>query len=198
MKKFLFTILLMTYSFFLIGQEKEDINLLVTEDSWRKESFRFPMPFAKAVDFDGVADVRFAKGWEDKNSPNFWAYAFGWKIAIDEKLTETDIEKYMQLYFDGLMNVVIKDKSKVIPPTITLFTSIESAEGIDYKGKIRFYDAFFTQEMMTLNVQGKYRYCKELDKSIYIFKLSPQQLDSAVWVHINKTTLRNDICNMED
>ncbi len=198
MKKILFTILLMSYSFFLIGQEKEDINLLVTEDSWRKESFRFPMPFAKAVDFDGVADVRFAKGWEDKNSPNFWSYAFGWKIAIDEKLTETDIEKYMQLYFDGLMNVVNKDKSKVVPPTITLFTSIESAEGIDYKGKIRFYDAFFTQEMMTLNVQGKYRYCKELDKSIYIFKLSPQQLDSAVWMHINKTTLRNDICNMED
>lgn len=197
MKHFLFTLLMLCSTCSLIGQEKEDINLLITDDSWRKESFRFPIPFAKSIDFDGVADVRFTKGWEDKNSPNFWSYAFGWKIVLEEKLSDTEIENYMQLYFDGLMKVVNKDKSKDIPSTIALFTSTTSGETINYKGKIRIYDAFFTQKIITLNVQGHYSYCNLQNKSIYLFKLSPQELGSPVWKHINKTTLRSDICTLK-
>ena len=194
MKKVILTVLLFSYSFFLIGQEKETIDLLVTEDSWRKEAFKFPIPFAKEVDFNGVADVRFTKGWEDKNSPNFWSYAFAWKIVLENKLSETEIENYMQLYFDGLMNVVKKDKSKAIPPTIALFTSTASGETINYKGKIRIYDAFFTQDILLLHVEGEYSYCKEQDKSIYVFKLSPKSTEDTVWVHLNKTVLRSDSC----
>ena len=194
MKKVILTVLLFSYSFFLIGQEKETIDLLVTEDSWRKEAFRFPIPFAKEVNFDGVSDVRFTKGWEDKDSPNFWSYAFAWKIVLENKLSETEIENYMQLYFDGLMNVVNKDKSKAIPPTIALFTSTTSGETINYKGKIRIYDAFFTQDTLLLNAQGEYSYCKEQDKSIYVFTLSPKSTEDPVWEHLNKTVLRNDSC----
>lgn len=196
MKKVLVAILMFVYSFFGIAQEKEDISLLVTEDSWRKEAFRFPIPFAKEIDFNGVADVRFTKGWEDTNSPNFWSYAFAWKIVLEERLTDSEIEKYMQIYFDGLMNVVNKDKSKPVPPTQASFTSIKSTEAINYMGEIMVYDAFFTQEMMTLNIQGRYSYCKEQDTSIYIFKLSPQEFDNTVWQHINKTVLRSDICKV--
>ena len=153
MKKISITILLVLYSIFLIGQDKEDINLLITEDSWRKEAFRFPKPFAKEVDFNGVADVRFTKGWEDKESDNFWSYAFAWKIIIEEKLSDQEIENYMQFYFDGLMNVVNRDKSKVVPKTKASFSSTKSnKETINYKGEIRFYDAFFTQDLSLIHI----------------------------------------------
>lgn len=194
MKHLLYILLLLSQTCLIYGQEKEEIDLLVTEDSWRKEAFRFPMPFAKDVNFDGVADVRFTKGWEDKKSSNFWSYAFAWRIAIDEPLSESDIENYMKLYFDGLMNVVKKDKSQVLPPTVALFASIEATGGTNYKGKISFHDAFFTEEIMILNVQAHYSHCSEQDISVYTFKLSPQPLDSAVWQHINKVKVRSDIC----
>jgi len=195
MKQIVFLAVLCFSFFVTTAQEKEEINLLVSEASWRKEAFRFPIPFAKEVDFDGVADVRFTKGWQDKNSPYFWSYAFAWKIALEEKLSNTEIENYMQLYFDGLMKVVNKDKSKDIPPTIALFTSTTFGETINYKGKIRIYDAFFTQDTLLLHVEGSYSYCKAQDKSIYIFKLSPKSTEDSVWEHLNKTVLRNDICN---
>lgn len=194
MKKLVFILLVLSQVCLLYSQEKENIDLLVTEDSWRKEAFRFPMLFAQEVNFDGVADVRFTKGWEDKNSPNFWSYAFAWKISIDQPLSELDIENYMQLYFDGLMNVVKKDKSQVLPATLALFSSLEIPGSTIYKGKISFHDAFFTEEMMILNVQCHYTYCSDQDISVYKFKLSPKPLDSTVWQHINKVMLRSDIC----
>ena len=186
--------LLLTLALSLTAQRDDpSINLMETVDSWRKEAFTFPKPFAPEVNFDGVADVRFTKGWEDKTSPNFWSYAFAWKIA--EKLSDEDLEKYLQFYFDGLMKVVNRDKTITITPTLALFSALNESElNRDYVGKIRLYDAFFTQEMLTLRVNGEYSYCQEEGKHFYIFRLSPQPATSPVWEHVNKTTLRTELC----
>ena len=178
-----------------LSAQRDDpsINLMDTEDSWRKEAFTFPKPFAPEVNFDGVADVRFTDGWENTSSPNFWSYAFAWKIA--EKLSDEELESYLHLYFDGLMKVVNRDTTKTVTPTLASFTSFnESEDSHNYKGKIRLYDAFFTQEMLTLNVNGEYRYCEEERVNLYIFRLSPQALTSTVWEYVNKTTLKENTC----
>ena len=178
-----------------LSAQRDDpsINLMDTEDSWRKEAFTFPKPFAPEVNFDGVADVRFTDGWENTSSPNFWSYAFAWKIA--EKLSDEELESYLHLYFDGLMKVVNRDTTKTVTPTLASFTSFNvSEDSHNYKGKIRLYDAFFTQEMLTLNVNGEYRYCEEERVNLYIFRLSPQALTSTVWEYVNKTTLKENTC----
>jgi len=146
------------------------------------------------VNFNGVADVRFTKGWSDVDSPHFWSYAFAWKI--EEKLTDAELEHYLQLYFDGLMKVVNRDKTKVVPLTNALFISKanHSDKKLDYTGKIRLYDAFFSLEMITLHVNGHYDYCSILNKHIYIFRLSPQPIGDATWDHVNKTILKEDVC----
>jgi hypothetical protein len=46
--------------FFLFGsllfaQDDKSIVLMDTDNTWRKEAFRFPKPFAPEVDFHGVA-----------------------------------------------------------------------------------------------------------------------------------------------
>jgi hypothetical protein len=180
----------------LISQDDPTINLLDTEDGWRKEAFTFPKPFAPQVDFRGIADVRFTKGWSDKSSDYLWSYAFAWKIDLEEKLSDEQLENYLQLYFDGLMRVVNRDTSLKVPATIAVFSSSSTIKNnLDYKGKIRLYDAFFTKEILLLNVNGEYNYCAVENKHNYVFRLSPQSFSNTeVWEHLNKASLRADIC----
>lgn len=191
----LFILLFILFSTTLFGQNKEVIDLVITEDSWRQEAFRFPKPFAKEVNFNGVADVRFTKGWGDQTSPLFWSYTFTWKIVLDKPLTEEEIEDNMQLYFDGLMTAVNQDTSLVVPNTVALFASHEDQDKINYKGKIRLFDAFFSKDLITLNVNGHYELCSQTGHSIYMFRLSPQDLGHITWEHINKTVLKTDVCH---
>ena len=177
------------------SQDLKDINLLSTEDSWRKEAFAFPVPFAPEIDFQGLADVRFTKGWSDADSPHFWSYAFAWYLTDGKKLSEHDLESYLQEYFDGLMKLVNKDKTLEVPLTNALLSATNKVKGQnDYKGKIKFYDAFFTQEMLTLHIKAEYKFCKEHDRNIYFFKLSPQTFENDAWLHIGKTQLRDNLC----
>ncbi len=194
MKDILITLTLCFLGLVLIAQESGDIDLLSTDETWRKEAFRFPMAFAQEVNFDGVADVRFTKGWSDKDSDQFWSYVFAWHINIPDPLSESELENYMKLYFDGLMNVVNQDKSFEVPPSVTLFSAYEADGESLIKGKIRFYDAFFTKQIMTLNVIGVYEYCESDGQSIYFLSLSPQDQDHPVWTHMRKVKIKEDLC----
>ena len=179
-----------------VGQRDDpSIDLMVTEDGWRKEAFHFPKPFAPEVDFDGVADVRFTEGWGDIESPHFWSYAFAWKIDLDQRLSDSELEHYLELYFDGLMQVVNRDETLEIPSTNALFISAPLSEGgLGYEGKIKLYDAFFSYEMVTLLVNGEYRYCSDLGVHLYLFRLSPQPEEHPTWDHLSKTVLREELC----
>jgi len=197
MKKNIIIIFLFAHTILLFGQKQEDVNLLETDNTWRKEIFNFPIPFAKEIDFEGIADVRFPKGWEDVKSHNFWSYAFGWNISLNKKLTEEALEKCMQIYFDGLMNVVNKEKKKEIPNTIALFTVVFNSDGkISYKGKIKIFDAFFTKKTLLLNVIVDYFYCKQKNKSMILFKLSPKKMENDLWLDLKKIKFRNNICSL--
>ena len=191
----LFFLMILLSSLSASAQDDPHINLMITEDSWRKEAFTFPKPFAPEVDFKGEADVRFTKGWSDVESDLIWSYAFAWKIDLEEKLTDTELEYYLELYFDGLMRVVNRDTTLSVPLTNALFiSSAMSKSQLKYTGKIKLYDAFFTSEMITLNVNGEYDYCDTTNKHLYIFRLSPKPIGDEAWNHINKTVLREDLC----
>lgn len=195
MKKNILLLFLFAYSILSFGQEKENLSLLKTDATWRQEAFNFPFPFAKEIDLEGIVDVRFSKGWADKESPDFWTYAFGWEISIQEKLTEEALENYMRLYLDGLMKVVNRE-DKVLPKTIASFIELPNAEDqISYKGNIKLYDAFFTKRTMILNVTVDYSYCKQKNKSLMLFRLSPQNRGTDVWLDLAKVKFKDDICS---
>ena len=182
-------------SCFLLAQNKEDINLLDTDDTWRKETLFFPFPFAQDIKLEGEIDVRFSKGWSKQESPLFWSYAFGWDVTRKKKFTETEIENIMVSYLGGLMNAVNRDKEFTVPETIAVFTETSNKNGvINYKGKIRMRDSFFSKEIVTLNVIGEYTLCEADQRSKLIFKLSPQDLNHEAWEYINQAKFRMEVC----
>ena len=193
--RFLFLTLLVFQSFFILAQDKEDINLLDTDTTWRKETLFFPFPFARDIELEGQIDVRFSKGWSDQNSPLFWSYAFGWDITRTERFTETEIEQIMVSYLGGLMKVVNSDKDFAVPEAIAVFTEqTNDSEEIAYKGKIRMHDSFFSKKIVTLNVIGEYFLCESDNRAKLIFKLSPQDPSHEAWDYLNQAKFQTDVC----
>jgi hypothetical protein len=193
--RYLFIILFSIQACLLIAQNKEDINLLDTDSTWRKETLFFPFPFARDIDLEGQIDVRFSKGWSNQESPLFWSYAFGWDISRKEKFSETEIEQIMVSYLGGLMKAVNRDKEFTVPEAIAVFTAHEvDSNNIIYKGKIRMYDSFFSKEIVVLNAIGEYHFCEQDDRSKLLFKLSPQDTKHEAWKYLNQAKFQNDVC----
>ncbi|BDS10428.1 hypothetical protein [Aureispira anguillae] len=196
MKKKGIIILFMIQSIFLLGQEQVPLDLLETDSTWGKELFKFPIHFAQEINYQGIEEAKFPKGWGDADHPNFWSYVFAWDIDLKEELTEKKLEANLQLYFDGLMSVVNKDKERVLPKTTALFLKKGTSNHISrYVGKVKIFDVFSTQKNLILNVLVEQYYCEQKKKSVVIFKFSPKEFGHATWLKLENVRLHTNICN---
>jgi len=195
--KLIFTIFLLLPIITLTAQSDEEINLLETDATWRKETLHFPFPFAKQLTLEGDIDVRFTHGWSDIESPYFWSYAFGWSVNQKELFTVGEIEENMELYLGGLMKAVNRDKSFVVPSTVALFSKIDNSnEKSTYHGKIKFHDSFFSKKMITLHVRGEQFFCTTDQKLKFFCKLSPKEFPDEVWNHLEKAQWQKGACGI--
>ncbi|MEO6134646.1 MAG: hypothetical protein ABIP35_05805 [Ginsengibacter sp.] len=187
MKAVISLILFLRLTLFSFGQEKENLFILETDDSWKKELFHFPLSFAPDIHFTGIEDARFPKGWEDSLSNNFWSYVFAWEIENDMEPGKKELEENLKKYFDGLMGIkntnVNFTKNQTLNDTI-LFT-----------GTISTIDAFFTKRQMTLNVTAKICHCTHQKRSIILFKFSPKEFDNKIWFILEEATIRKNSCD---
>lgn len=193
--KHIITIVAFLFITFSWSQEKQKVDLL-TAANWGQEIIHFPLHFAKEIKYEGVEDIRFAKGWSTIDSPEFWTYAFVWDINITKAPTEQQLEKDMQYYFDGLMKIVNKDASFVVPKTSALFLKQESNLSVTkFIGKINVYDAFNTKKMINLYVSVAHYYCKQKKRSMLLFRFSPKEFKHSVWTKLNNIQLRSKVCD---
>ncbi len=173
----------------------EDLYLLLSDSSWTKEILPFPLHFAEELNFKGHEEAQFPKGWRDPESPEYWSYIFAWNIENYTSMSVTELQSKLQIYFDGLMNVVNKNKSIELPKSIA---SLYKSEAIDripkYSGTIKTFDSFVKNEMMTLNVTAEIHDCEDLTKSIVLFRFSPQKIGNDIWLELNKLKLRENYC----
>jgi len=186
MKKIIITLILLSPLTSIFGQEQETKDILKTD--WGKEIFVFPIRFAPEINYKGIEEARFPKGWGEIENPEFWSYVFAWDIDLDKEMTVSEIETDLQIYFDGLMNVEIKK----YPKTIAKFRKINTANFI---GTITTIDNFKTKKQMTLNVTVEQHYCKQKKKSIIIFRFSPKGFDNEIWNKLNMIKLNADVCD---
>ncbi len=176
------TLLFLCLTMVVFGQEAETYNLWEVDSTWSKETFYFPISFAKEIPLKGYEDARFPKGWGDKNSPEFWSYIFAWSIDRNTELKVEELETYLQYYFDGLMNVVNKDPNITIPnTTVLILTKNRVGTTTSYVGKVRVYDAFRTKKPIVLYINIDQYYCKQEGKSTVGFRFSPKPFGDAIW-----------------
>ncbi|RSK38672.1 hypothetical protein [Mangrovimonas spongiae] len=186
-----------TISFILMcswcfSQDQSTTNLLTVDSLWTKEWFEFPIHFAPNMNYKGYEEAYFPEHWSNQDSPDYWSYVFVWNIDGQLPLGEQQLEHDLQLYFDGLMTVVNKNKDFKVPQsTIVIIQQNKNA----FKGKMRLYNAFHTKRMMLLNVMVSSHYCKTQNRTLVLFRFSPSDFNTEIWNKLNRITLQSNSCN---
>lgn len=181
-------ILFLTPLINLFAQEENDVKLLDAPGNWRSELIQLPLRFAPELDLEGIEDVRFAKGWSEPQSEEFFTYAFLWYLDNDPSISKEVLENSMKVYFDGLMSLIAKGKGiEEIPKTNASFKQIKpEGHTNNYTGSIEFFEAFFTQKVHTLNVKVSSSYCEDEEKHLVFFRFSPKDFEHNVWGKLNE------------
>ncbi|MCK7590553.1 hypothetical protein M0G43_08215 [Subsaxibacter sp. CAU 1640] len=195
MSKLITVIFFILWFPFCFAQQQETPSLLVVDSLWAKEIFKFPIHFAPELNYIGFEEAYFPKDWSDQNSPDYWSYVFVWNIEGKSPINEAILEHNLQFYFDGLMNVVNKDKDFEVPKSTIVFVENLETSYTSYKGKVRLFNSFHTKRMMTLNALVSVFYCEDLEKTFVFFRFSPSDYDTEIWKTLLKIKPSDNICD---
>ena len=189
MKAYIFTIIT-CLSFYTTVNAQKEASLLNSPNDWRAETLNLPLSFAPELDYVGIEYVRFAKGWGNAASEEFWTYIFAWYLDVDPKLTTERLNKELKLYFDGLLNAVGKgkglSKETIIPTKATIAYNDKNTS---YLGHVTIFDVFFKEALQTLNVKITSSYCDITKKYIVYFEFSPQPYQHKLWETMSNITV---------
>lgn len=167
-------------------------NLLQAPDDWRGEVIKFPLDFANSLHYSGVEYIRFAPGWGKENATDYFSYAFLWQIDQNPKLSAQKLESEMELYYDGLMNMVSEKEPGKFKEPFASKAFFEKVNDSVYVGKIITYDAFTTKKEVDLNAIVDYRFCKGINKHLVLFNVSPKPLEHQIWKKLNLIDIQTD------
>lgn len=197
--KHLIIFILCSISLNMYGQEKFDghkweapYHLPMPKD-WGFERFLIPINFAPSISYKGIEDIRFTPGWAKVKSDEYWTYAFLWYLDGVVKTDEKIIAKNLKAYYTGLFNIntdSAKKTSVKLIPTTTAFKKVTIANGdlATFSGTIEMMDYLQLKPIM-LNCRAHLKYCRDKDKTILFYELSPKPYTHIVWLSLNQLWL---------
>lgn len=157
-------------------------------DDWRKESFKFPLQFAPSIPYEGTEYVRFAPYWAQWASGRGFTYVFLWDIKR-RVLQPQEIERGLQVYFDGLMESVTKGRKLEDPGTVTSVAlhPVAAVQGWDeiYGGRLFTWNGFSKGEKLVLHLEVTMRPC-ESDRTQIFYAFSMAERTHEAWDQLRK------------
>ena len=159
-------------------------------DGWTIERFEIPISFAPDIPYSGVEDIRFAKGWGDAKSGEYWTYAFLWYLNGKPEINERALEKNLMEYYNGLLasNIEkrkIQQEKLIFSKASVKKTTTYTGDANTYTAKIMMLD-YMQQQPITLNCIIHTRYCAGQNYSFIFYEISPRPLTDSVWINLNK------------
>ncbi|MEP7111087.1 MAG: hypothetical protein ABI760_24030 [Ferruginibacter sp.] len=164
---------------------------LDTPAGWSVEHFSLPPDFAPQMTYKGVEDLRFAPGWGDSTSEEYWSYAYLWWLNGNPLINAASLQENLKAYYDGLVgrNIISrKIPANKIVPVIVIVKKLMTGEGdtATYSGEIHMLD-YMTQQPIVLNSKIHIRNCGSQKKHAVVFvEISPKPLVHAVWQQFTK------------
>jgi hypothetical protein len=198
MKSVILSILCLT-SLSIFGQEvktefdghkwEAPYNLPIPKD-WTIERFLIPISFAPQIPYKGVEDIRFSPGWANLKSDEYWTYAFLWYVESSPKTDAEIIAKNLKAYYTGLIKSntdSTKASAEKLIPVTTSFKKAPTDKGDleTYTGTIEIVD-YMQRKPITLNCIVHLKSCKEGNKTILFYELSPKPFTHNNWVNLNQ------------
>jgi hypothetical protein len=156
---------------------------IVAPDSWRAESFKFPLIFAPSIPFEGEESVRFSPSWSRFGQSDGFTYVFLWDLK-PIPVEAAHLERALAVYFDGLMtNAARGRKLEELPvPAAVVLHPLRAPQGWEdaYAGSIYTWNAFNRGEELKINLEITYRLCAPDHMQVF-FGASKAERRDAVW-----------------
>jgi len=166
---------------------------LLTPENWTTERFGIPIAFAPAIPYAGIEDVRFAPGWDNAASDDYWTYSYLWflhgKVTFDAKT----IDQNLNAYYTGLVGRNIERRKIPNDKLFTVETKFETIEKhagdlSTFKGTVHMLD-YMAQAPITLNAVVHVKACAGKDNTLAIFEISPQAQNHPVWQTLDQINM---------
>jgi hypothetical protein len=162
---------------------------------WSIERFLIPISFAPQISYKGVEDIRFAPGWANEKSEEYWSYAFLWYLDGRPEINSAIIADNLKNYYTGLSKINIDTaKFKALPESLKIVTTsfkdvpTEKSDLRTFNGTVEMLD-FMKLKPITLNCIVHLKICPEENKTIVFYELSPRQYSHNIWASLNKLWL---------
>ncbi len=190
--KIIFITMILLFTHAVFSQDSLETRIFKADSSWARETFQFPIGFAPQINYSGFEEALFPPGWGKVESPEFWTYAFAWKVDHQESFSQQKLEDDLKLYFDGLMATRETQKSDSTFRTQVQLKPISSIENEDvYIGQIKLFDGFRTKKVLILNTKITVHNNFEESKDLLLFRFSPKDFDEEIWKQLDSLKLAN-------
>jgi hypothetical protein len=168
---------------------------LAAPDDWRKESFTFPLVFAPSIPYEGTEHVRFSPAWSHFSQPDGFTYALLWDIKR-RTLDPAEIERALDVYFDGLMEAATRARKVPDPGTVSSVSLHPMATPAGWTvasgGRLFTWNGFSKGEALELKLEITQRDCGE-DRSQVLMLFSEASRDHPAWKEL-RTIRANTAC----
>jgi len=157
---------------------------------WDVERFLIPIEFAPSIPYKGVEDIRFAPGWGNAKSDEYWTYAFLWYLDDKPEMTAKIVEDNLKAYYTGLIGRNItprKIPADKIFPVKTEIKATKTTPGdiSTFSGTIYMLD-YMEQKPITLNCTVHVKTCSEKNKTFIFNEISPKPYSDSIWTSLNQ------------
>ena len=164
--------------------------LLKEPTAWSFERFALPPAFAPNFPFKGAEELRFSPGMFNKDSTDYFTYAFVAQLDGTTSILKDNIRNYLLDYFKGLCNSTANDRKLVID-TSKISVSIEKKKGtqdreIIYNAFLKVFGVFADGAPIELNMEVKVLMNAAAKKTYLIFIASPHEKTDDVWKELYK------------
>jgi hypothetical protein len=179
------TILLLTFilSFSYAAHSQLPAWELPKPAGWGSETFGLPPAFAPQIVFKGTEEIRFAPGWSNSGSEDYWSYAFIWLVEGKQTLSGNKLADYIIAYYNGLYMTNLKEWPAPNPGfTKVSFHRLASTgrDGEAYEGVVNTLN-FLNHRQLSLNVTVRLRELSAAKATLITFEVSPKTSSHPVW-----------------
>ena len=152
-------------------------------EKWGKEKIPFPIEFAPSIPFKGMEEIRFAPGWGNNKSEDYWSYTFVWFVEGAPVINQDSLKKYLTQYYTGLYFANQKES----PTGDRNFTHVQAtkiaaanADIETYQLKIATVD-FLSKQALPLNGRIHVRRYPAVNRTALLIEISPKDYKHPVW-----------------
>lgn len=156
--------------------------------SWRAQKFDFPLQFAPSIPYEGTEHVRFSPTWTHFADDDGFTYVLLWELKR-APLEPAELERALNVYFDGLMELATKTRKIDDPGTVSQVSLHPMAAPDKWAsalgGRVWTWNAFSRGEPLALNLEITQRTCGS-DRTQLFFAISKAARNHAAWNELRR------------